>query len=212
MNISYFLIYERNENVRFVSHLDFVRCFGRAMRRGKIPIAFSEGFNPHPLMVFALPLPVGYTSECELLEFELYEDMDETVIKDKLNSVIPNGITVKSVTKGKSNMKRLDNALYMVTPEIMPDSMEDFIFRKEIIVPKKTKSGIKDTDIRSDIKSIKSSGNSLQMILSSGSRANLKPEVVIAAMNKYIEDYSSGECKYHRLAIYDSDMKEICAI
>ena len=125
MNINYFLIYERDENVRFVSHLDFVRCFGRAMRRGKIPIAFSEGFNPHPLMVFALPLPVGYTSECELLEFELSEEMDETVIKDTLNSVIPIGITVKSVTKGKSNMKRLDNALYIVTPENMPYSMEN---------------------------------------------------------------------------------------
>ena len=47
------------------------------------------------------------------------------------------------------------------------------------------------------------------MILSSGSRANLKPEIVINAMNRYIDGYSSGDCEYCRLAIYDGGMEEI---
>ena len=91
----------------------------------------------------------------------------------------------------------------------MPGDISDFIFRKEIIIEKKTKSGIKETDIRPDIKSIKSAGNSFEMILSSGSRANLKPEIVINAMNLYIDGYASGDCEYCRLAVYDGGMEEI---
>lgn len=205
----YYLIYERDNRVKYVSHLDFVRMFGRAMRRAELPMAFSEGFNPHPLMTFALPLPVGYTSKCELLEFSLAESRSTDEIKSLLNGVLPCGVNVSEIHEGKSRMKKLDNALYSVTPENMPEDISDFIFRKEIIIEKKTKSGIKETDIRPDIKSIKSSGESFEMILSSGSRANLKPEIVINAMNRYIDGYSSGDCEYCRLAIYDSDMEEI---
>ena len=68
LNNNYFLRYEKTENVKYVSHLDFVRMFGRALRRAHLPIAYSEGFNPHPLLTFALPLSVGYTSECEIIE------------------------------------------------------------------------------------------------------------------------------------------------
>lgn len=205
----YYLLYERDKRVKYVSHLDFVRMFGRAMRRAALPMAFSEGFNPHPLMTFALPLPVGYTSRCELLEFSLAEPRGTDEIKSLLNGVLPCGVNVFEVHEGKSRMKKLDNALYSVTPENMPGDISDFIFRKEIIIEKKTKSGIKETDIRPDIKSIKSAGNSFEMILSSGSRANLKPEIVINAMNRYIDGYSSGDCEYCRLAIYDGDMEEI---
>ena len=71
----YCLIYEKTDAAKYISHLDFVRVMGRMMRRASVPVAFSEGFNPHPLLVFALPLSVGYTSGCELMEFRLAEYM-----------------------------------------------------------------------------------------------------------------------------------------
>ena len=80
---------------------------------------------------------------------------------------------------------------------------------KEILIEKKTKSGIKETDIREDIRSIELFPEKMEMVLSAGSRKNLKPEVVMAAMNRYIEGYSSGDCSYHRKKVYDSMMNEI---
>ena len=205
----YFLIYKRTEEIKYVSHLDFVRVFGRAFRRAELPIAYSEGFNPHPLLTFALPLSVGYTSECEILEFTFSQKEDTQYIKERLSAVLPVGIEIVSVYDGKTRMKALDIALYNVTPENMAESVDDFLKLKSILIEKKTKSGIKETDIRADIKDIKLCGNYMEMILSAGSRKNLKPEVVINAMNKYIERYNSGDCEYHRVEIYDKEMKII---
>ena len=108
LNSNYYLRYERDERVKYVSHLDFVRVFGRAIRRAHIPVAYSEGFNPHPLLGFALPLSVGYTSECEIIEITLSEEMAPEELKERLNDVLPDGIRILSAHEGKSNMKKLD--------------------------------------------------------------------------------------------------------
>lgn len=209
MNNNYFLRYEKTENVKYVSHLDFVRMFGRALRRAHLPIAYSEGFNPHPLLGFALPLSVGYTSECEILEIALTEEIPPEEIMERLNNVLPCGVRILSAHEGKSNMKKLDIALYQVFPEKTPQGIAEFLAMENILIEKKTKSGIKETDIRPDIKNIKVTLGKIEMTLSAGSRANLKPEVVIAAMNKYIDGYHSGDCRYHRKQIYDNDMNVI---
>ena len=209
LNNTYHLRYEKTEKTNYVSHLDFVRMFGRAMRRAHLPIAFSEGFNPHPLLTFALPLSVGYTSECEIIEIVLSEVLGTDEIMEKLNAVLPDGVKILSAHTGKSNMKKLDIALYEVYPEKTPSGILDFLLMKEIFIEKKTKSGIKEVDIRPDIKDIKVGLGKVEMILSAGSRANLKPEVVIAAMNKYIDGYNSGDCKYHRKQIFDLEMNVI---
>lgn len=206
---NYYMRYEKTENAKYVSHLDFVRMFGRAMRRAHLPIAFSEGFNPHPLLTFALPLSVGYTSGCELLEIVLTQAVSRDDIKERLNAVLPQGVKIKEVFEGKSNMKKLEVARYSVYPEKTPPKVADFLATQEILIEKKTKSGVKECDIRPDIKDIKVTLGKIDMVLSAGSRANLKPEVVVKAMNKYIEGYQSGDCLYHREAIYDSDMNII---
>lgn len=201
--------YEKTENAKYVSHLDFVRMFGRAMRRAHFPIAYSEGFNPHPLLTFALPLSVGYTSSCEILEIVLTEPIPCEEIKERLNTVLPGGVKITEVFEGKSNMKKLDLARYSVYPEKTPSGIKEFLMLDEIIIEKKTKSGIKECDIRPDIKDIKITPGKIDMLLSAGSRANLKPEVVVKAMNKYLDGYNSGECSYHREAIYDSELNTI---
>jgi len=209
LNNNYYLRYEKTEKTKYVSHLDFVRMFGRALRRAHLPMAYSEGFNPHPLLGFALPLSVGYTSECEILEIDLTEEIAPEKIMERLNNVLPDGVKILSAHEGKSNMKKLDIALYQVFPEKTPPGIADFLSMEQILIEKKTKSGIKETDIRPDIKDIKVTLGKIEMMLSAGSRANLKPEVVIAAMNKYIAGYNSGDCKYHRKQIFDNDMNVI---
>lgn len=209
LNNWYYLRYEKTERVKYVSHLDFVRMFGRAFRRAHLPIAYSEGFNPHPILGFALPLSVGYTSECEILETSLTEELSPEELISRLNSVLPEGVKILSAHGGKSNMKKLDFALYQVYPEKTPEGILDFLSLQEIFIEKKTKSGIKESDIRLDIKDIKISPGKIEMILAAGSRRNLKPEVVIAAMNKYMPGYKSGDCRYHRKQIFDTDMKPI---
>ena len=65
---NYVIKYGRDDRVKYISHLDFMRCFHRAVRRSELNFAFSQGFNPHPIMTVAQPLSVGVTSECEYMK------------------------------------------------------------------------------------------------------------------------------------------------
>ena len=63
--------FSRGEEIKFISHLDLMRCWERAIRRAQVPLAYSEGFTPHPRISLAAPLALGVTSEAELMDINL---------------------------------------------------------------------------------------------------------------------------------------------
>ena len=95
----YRIKYTKGEMVKYISHLDFLRSVNRSFKRGKIPVKYSNGFNPHVLLNIALPCPVGVSSVCELLDIELYEEMNEGEIKERLSKALPVGIEALEVTR-----------------------------------------------------------------------------------------------------------------
>lgn len=207
---NFYARYRKFGRAKYISHLDMVRVFNRVFRRGGIPIAYSEGFNPHPKISFALPLSVFYESECEIMLFSTTEEITEEDLLKRFSSVMPEGLEVIEVKRGKPDIKHLTYCLYNVYCNLPSQKqLDDFLRLSEMVVPKKTKSGIKDTDIRSDITDIKLEDGFMTMLLSAGSQANLKPDVVIKAMNKYIDSYNSGECEFLRKTIYTDKMEEI---
>lgn len=202
--------YKKFGRAKYISHLDMVRVFNRVFRRGNIPVYYSEGFNPHPKIAFALPLSVFYESECEILLFSVTEDLSAEEITKRFNSAMPEGLEIVEVIPGKPDIKKLSFCLYNVYCNLPTQAeIDKFLSLNSMVVPKKTKSGIKDTDIRGDIADIKLEENCMSMLLSAGSTANLKPDVVVKAMNKYIENYNTGDCEYMRKSIYTDTMKEI---
>lgn len=98
--------FTRGEGVKFISHLDLMKVFERAIRRSGLPIAYSQGFNPHPQMVFGLPLAVGMTSEGEYADFDLEEETDSQIFMDRLNASLPEAIrvTAAAVKNTKENI------------------------------------------------------------------------------------------------------------
>ena len=80
------LQYSKGEEARFLSHLDLMRAMERALRRARLPLAFSEGYNPHPRVAYASALAVGVTSEGEYLDLELEEDLSAQEVVDALSS------------------------------------------------------------------------------------------------------------------------------
>lgn len=207
---NFYARYKKFGRAKYISHLDMVRVMNRVFRRGGISVAYSEGFNPHPKISFALPLSVFYESECEIMLFSITDDMSEAELYSRFNAVMPEGLEVIEVKKGKPEIKKLSYCLYNVYCNLpTADELSAFLALGSMVVPKKTKSGIKDTDIRSDIADIKLENGYMTMLLCAGSQANLKPDVVIKAMNKYIPDYNSGDCEYLRKSIFTDNMAEI---
>ena len=81
----------KGEEVRYISHLDYAGLIERAIRRAKLPAAYSEGFNPHMKIAFASALAVGVTSDAEYMDFELTQQLCQPEVFDKLNKkLLPN--------------------------------------------------------------------------------------------------------------------------
>ncbi len=107
--------FTRGEKVRFISHLDILRVFERALRRARLPVRYSEGYNPRPAIVFGLPLPVGVTSEAEYADFELTQKIMPREFLKALSMQLPDGLKLvaAAVRKGKENiMASVEAALY----------------------------------------------------------------------------------------------------
>ncbi len=191
--------FKRGEEVKFISHLDLMKVFERAIRRARLPIAYSQGFNPHPGMVFGLPLSVGVTSEAEYGDFEITDDgLETSEFMQRLNDQLPEGLEILTAKQRHSKqniMATISASEYIVvvgTDLVCDDKslkahVAKFLSQKEIIVKKKTKSGIKDTDIRSMIYDMDFELQPLgalniirfNLLVSAGSKANLKPELLL---------------------------------
>lgn len=203
----YILKYGRDDRVKFISHLDFVRCFHRAVRRSALNFEFSQGFNPHPVMTIAQPLPVCVTSECEYMKVGFVTDLSDSGITFELNRSMPPGFFVYEVRKLNAkeiDLTKINMAEYITEIECntdcTPEKLLDF---SELVVPKKTKSGIKDSDIRPHIFSIekidfKDGLMTVKMTVSCGSNYNLKPETVVSAMEKYLDGFKPEFTLSHR--------------
>lgn len=189
----------RGDGVKYISHLDMMKVFERAIRRARIPIAYSHGFNPHSQMVFGLPLSVGVTSEAEYADFQINGVISPEEFADALNNQLPSGLKIlecKVLTSKDNIMKIIAFAAYNVSLKLpngdidinVQNKINSFINRTEIITKKEGKNGIKNIDIRPMIKAceiiIPGEGNLLlKLLLSAGSEANLKPELFMGTLN-----------------------------
>lgn len=204
---NYILKYSRDERVKYISHLDFVRLFHRTIRRTGINFVFSQGFNPHPIMTVAQPLSVGVTSDCEYMKVGFDGDYTAEEIVSTINSALVPGYKILAAkkTEGKEiDITKLDRAVYTVETEYSGSADVTVLMEnKELIVMKKSKSSEKESDIRPYIYSLDEIGRdsgvlTLKMCISVGNTYNLKPKSVLDAMEKYCSGFKAGFMNVHR--------------
>ena len=168
---------------------------------------FSQGFNPHPIMTVAMPLSVGVTADAELCKIGFAMDYTPEEIKNRLNDNLPGGYVIEKVakTEGKQHdFAKLDRAVYDVELESSGSFDADaFLANRELVVMKKTKSGEKEADIRAYIYDFSVTEQNdgkmkITMCLAAGNLYNLKPDTVIAAMEKYTDGFSVEFFCVHR--------------
>lgn len=155
--------YHKSGGISYTSHLDIQRTLQRAFRRANIPLSYSMGFNPHPLISFATALATGYSSDCEWFEVQLSRYMSPAVFEDAVNAVMPQGLWLSQAFEADSTMPSLSSLLkragYFVTvsfssavdEKALKLCLEQTMAEKEIIITKKTKGGIKPVNIRPQI-------------------------------------------------------------
>jgi radical SAM-linked protein len=191
------LQYSRQSGCRFLSHLDMVRVFVRALRRGQVPMAYSGGFNPQPRLAFAAPLPVGTAALAEFVEIQLTEDIRIVDLLENLNRQMPDGIKVLAgsrVPEGEGSlMARIDILAYEIElPQTVRQEAQEAVHKliqmKEAKIFRKTKKGFVERDIKPYISKIaladrdKEDGWRLGLLLKTGPTGSVRPEEVLKAM------------------------------
>ena len=107
--------FSKTGRARYISHLDLMRTFQRAFLRAEVPIRHTEGFNPHAYVSIPLPLSVGYSSECEIMEFGLMGEMPLGEVPWRLTRTLPEGITVHRCYDAARPFKELCYVNYIIT-------------------------------------------------------------------------------------------------
>ena len=107
----YRITFTRDRTIRFVGHLDLAKTWERILRRADLPVAYSQGFHPLPKITFASALPVGCTSETELMDVVLTEPRDSSDILRRLVSALPAGIGIATIVEVPLNAPALQAEL-----------------------------------------------------------------------------------------------------
>lgn len=156
--------YAKRGPLRFTSHRDFARAFERALRRAAVPIAFSQGFHPHPKISYASAAPTGVASEAEYLEIALQSEVDPEALRAALDAALSPGLDVLDVldaviAEGGSLPDRIEaSRWYIEMPEVDPAvlraAVDAFVAADEVLVERMTKQGRRTFDARAAVISI----------------------------------------------------------
>lgn len=210
------MLFEKTGRAVWMSHLDTMRLMQRAFRRAGVVLHHSQGYTPHAYVSLILPLSVGAQSLCEIMEYELDEAMDIT--PEAMNAVLPEGVRVREVYESERKAKLLSRLRVMLTleydeklPENGCERISDLLNGDHILVEKRTKRGIEETDIRPMIHSfgMLADGNTILLNVEvSAQNPSLNPTLIAAAIAHYLPDCKPDGVSYCRLEVYD-DMGEV---
>ena len=194
-------------DMKYVSHLDLIRLFTRIFHRAELPVAYSEGFNPHPKMAVLLPLSVGTESACEYIDVDFEKGVGMLDCMKKLKSALPLGMEVPQIgelNETSAKPKEIRYASYEIRTDapLTDEQIDRFLDMDTIEILKKTKRSEGIVDIKPDIMHMGLIENGgFTAIISAGSNANLKCEVLLEAMKKYIDGFAPEEIAILRTGI-----------
>ncbi len=158
--------YAKRGPLRFTSHRDFARALERAIHRAKLPIAYSQGFTPHPKISFASAAPTGVASEAEYFELGLRAVVDPSQLLKELDAALSPGLDVLEVVETNTTDSLADRLtasrwrieLPGVTFEQLSAAVEAFLAREEIMVERLTKQGKRTFDTRAAVVFLEAAG------------------------------------------------------
>ena len=186
---------------RYVSHLDLMRAMTRSVRRAEVPLWYTEGYNPHPYLTFALPLSLGMESLYESMDIRIEGDSSNEDIFNLLKGSMPPGIEIVSVDDPVDDPKTIafgefDLLFDCENAEALVALIEDMLSKEELIVQKMGKQGrrkvLKDINLLEFLKShsISHSANrvKLTVVFPAGSTTNINPTLLSDEIVKTSEE------------------------
>jgi radical SAM-linked protein len=192
--------FRKGERVRYISHLDVLRYWERAIRRAELPLSYSQGFTPHPKIAFAGPLPLGFTAEAEVMDVTLDERVDVGEFRARLaeetseDIALIDAVEISPTTPAPQSLilwadYRVE--LAKVTPDEAREAVRAFLARDQLLWSEERKEKTRTYDLRAAVASLTvepvGAGTSVSMRLRTDQELTARPEQVVAALFPGIE-------------------------
>ena len=230
--------FTKNASVRYLGHLDIMRTFQRCFHRAGVRMTYSEGFNPHQKMSFAQPLGVGILSRGEYLDAEISDEQDPQKILTDLQAVTGDGFDILDVRILEENAAKAMASVRFAKYAVVwhggqaPDPQK-YLDQPVIMLQKKTKTGIREVDVKQSILSAEryeadkaepnmsvqlqqctseqtdrdTPGQTLQMLMRAEGEYAIKPELVVQDMLAFENrEYDRDQIVIIREELYSDNM------
>ncbi len=215
--------FARKHALKYISHLDMVRLFHRALRRSGLPLAYSRGFNPHPRFNLALPLPLAATAAEEFGEVYFEEKVEPEQLVTMLGSQLPEGLELNKAVVADLKAPALPSlvgaALYRASLvpgpgcalefESIRAALKKLLEKDKIMAPpaekkkKKTYTNIRPYIIELSLSNTESRFPVVEMLLQAGSSGGVSPTFVLAQLEKEPGGMTPGAYwRLHRERLY----------
>ena len=203
----------KQPRLRFISHLDLQRFFQRALNRTGLPVAYTQGFNPHAIMSFGSALALGWTSEYEILDVKLSVPMGRKRTEEAMRQALPEDLPVLEVRMVDDRhpapmaMVRASDYEIALSGEnagAVLDAVDAFLASEQVMAVRKTKSGEKEIDIRPLAISLERAGDVLLARLKLTETDTLKPDLLVSSLAK-LAGVEPPEVRIHRKCLLGED-------
>ena len=203
----------KQPRLRFISHLDLQRFFQRAVNRTGLPIAYTQGFNPHPVMSFGSALALGWTSEYEVIDIKLSAPMGRKRTEDAVRAALPEDLPVLEVRlvddRHAAPMALVKMADYDVRLEgesapVVIAQIPAFMAKETVSAVKKTKSGEKEINARPLVISMEATEYGFRTRLMLTESQSIKPDLLIQLLSD-MAGVEPPEARIHRLLLLGED-------
>ena len=189
-----------------------MRTMQRTLRRAGIPMCYSQGFNPHPILSFAMASPVGMTSYAEYMDVKVEDGADAMEMTQNLIAALPDGLSVVRTCMVEDNYPPLmakvalcDCSITFPDKKNIESAWDEFMAQEEILVQKHSKKGLRTVDIKPWILQHKVQENSISLRLCAGSAANLSPTLLAQAFCDFAKYEPDFRCLQRALLAGDRE-------
>lgn len=188
------ITFARGDEMKYITHLDMMRFWERALRRAGLPVAYSEGFSPHPQIAIAAPLAVGTTSDAELMDVFMSEAVTPRRVITSLSAQIPAGVAVRAVEEVGIALPALQAAVRLAEYEVdapatvsAHEAVTTFLARATMPWEHKREDEVRTYDIRAQVEALdvldeRDGAVRLRMLLKNDNTGSGRPEQVAAAL------------------------------
>ena len=198
------LVFAKEHQASYISHLDVMRTFQRVFPRAGLSIKHSNGFHPHPILSIVLPLPVGQSSDCEILDFESVENSTGEGVAEALNTGMPAGLRVLDCYAASRPVREM--ALLRARLEMEYDSGVP----EDAFVEKRTKhKGMTELNIAPLIHSLtltEEAGMIVADAIVAAQDPGLNPALIGAAIARHLPEIAPDFVRVRRKEVYDREM------